>query len=292
MHPSGKPFGCKKCKNCRITRNRIWAHRLMLEGFTHEFSSFVTLTYSPEFLPPGGSLSARDLRLFMYRLRARLKPHRLRFYAVGEYGTRSLRPHYHLALYGLPALATPLIESAWTDPKSKLPIGQVHVGELTHDSALYISRYVLKKRPEPSSPLASLPKEFSRMSNRPGIGAPAIPALRDVLTTAHGCDALAEAGDVPNSLLIGSRAYPLGSYVRKKLRDALHFPSSSTPPEALLLWQQTLAELQAEAALNPSDLSKYLSKNERFRRFLLEKNAQKRLNRETRSKIFEQKDVF
>jgi len=67
------PCACGHCLPCKINRRRLWSHRIMLETFMHEASSFLTLTYAPEFLPQDLSLKVRDYQLFMKRLRKKLK---------------------------------------------------------------------------------------------------------------------------------------------------------------------------------------------------------------------------
>ncbi len=94
--------GCGRCLFCRINHAREWQHRLLLEASTWEVSIFATLTYDTMRTPYDGSLIPRDLKLFMKRLRKRMEPLRIRFYAVGEYGEdEAEHPHYHLALFGV-----------------------------------------------------------------------------------------------------------------------------------------------------------------------------------------------
>ena len=47
------------------------------------------------------SLRKRDFQLFMKRLRKKYSDDRIRFYACGEYGSETFRPHYHAILFGL-----------------------------------------------------------------------------------------------------------------------------------------------------------------------------------------------
>lgn len=103
------------------------------------------------------SLSKRDVQLFMKRLRAdvaeRNPSTRIRFYAVGEYGDRFGRPHYHIALFGedfsderkywrtsggYPCYRSSRLEKLW-------PHGNSEIGELTIESAAYVASYVMKK---------------------------------------------------------------------------------------------------------------------------------------------------
>ena len=94
-------FPCGDCPSCRANRRRVWTHRMMLETMCHEYSCWVTLMFDDEHLPEDRSLSPEVLRLWLDRLRKRLKPARFRYFACGEYGERELRPHYHVALFGV-----------------------------------------------------------------------------------------------------------------------------------------------------------------------------------------------
>jgi hypothetical protein len=67
---------------------------------------FVTWTYANEYLPPNGSLVKRDFQLMMKFLRFELckrhgKDYRIKYFAVGEYGGVTKRPHYHAIIFGL-----------------------------------------------------------------------------------------------------------------------------------------------------------------------------------------------
>ena len=103
------------------------------------------------------SLVPRDTQLFMKRLREDMRTRnpsaRVRFYLVGEYGERFQRPHYHIALFGEDfsddrthwrtsgdnrCYRSSRLEKLW-------PYGNSEIGELTIDSAAYISSYVMKK---------------------------------------------------------------------------------------------------------------------------------------------------
>jgi hypothetical protein len=105
---------CGRCVGCRLEKSRQWANRCMLELQYHESSFFVTLTYDDDHVPvtyysendDGEARSAltlrfRDLQLFLKRLRKEHYYERLRFFACGEYGSTTYRPHYHAIIFGL-----------------------------------------------------------------------------------------------------------------------------------------------------------------------------------------------
>lgn len=130
--------------------------------------------------------------------------------------------------------------------------------------------------------------EFARMSLRPGIGAPAVPDVADTLTTPAGCDALARVGDVPHALMIGKKSFPLGKYIRGKLREKLNFPDKKTPQISLDRWKEDVQKLYKDHKDTSAEtsLSKYIDKTQHFKNYLIRENAQKVLQLETKSKIF------
>lgn len=146
----------------------------------HDESHFVTLTYDDPHLPPDLSLKPRDLQLFMKRLRKAVQPERIRFYACGEYGEKNGRPHYHALLFGMslrdrvPHSRGPsgelLYQSAMLDEAWGL--GRTLTGTVSRQSAAYVARYALKKisGAPADKHYGGRHPEFSRMSNRPGIG--------------------------------------------------------------------------------------------------------------------------
>jgi len=143
---------CGQCIGCRVEKSRQWAVRIMHEAQLHQDNRFITLTYSPEHLPPLGSLRLRDFQLFMKRLRRRTGE-KIRFFHCGEYGDDLGRPHYHACLFGYAFPdETPhrVSDSGHTQFRSDLlsdlwPLGLHEIGELTFESAQYVAAYTTKK---------------------------------------------------------------------------------------------------------------------------------------------------
>lgn len=97
---------CGKCALCKEKKSREWSFRALCENNTSTSEPyFVTLTYNPRCVPKNG-LSKKDVQLFIKRLRTRLDrlniEHNIRYFAVGEYGKKGKRPHYHLILWNFP----------------------------------------------------------------------------------------------------------------------------------------------------------------------------------------------
>lgn len=89
---------CGKCDECKIKMSKEWSHRIELENkYYGGRSAFVTLTFNEDSMD-NPSLSKRDVQLFLKRLRKNLDGREIRYYAVGEYGSKHLRKHYHLIL--------------------------------------------------------------------------------------------------------------------------------------------------------------------------------------------------
>lgn len=101
VYPNGLEVPCGKCLLCRQAKRREWAMRVLHESSMHKDNVFVTLTYKEDCLPPYYSLRKRDLQLFVKRLRKSISPKKIRYYACGEYGDKTQRPHYHLIIFGL-----------------------------------------------------------------------------------------------------------------------------------------------------------------------------------------------
>lgn len=155
--PCGRCVGCLKDKQAR------WAFRCVAESLEHNYNYFLTLTYDDAHNP--GMLVKKDLQNFNKRLRLNGS---FRFFACGEYGDQTKRPHYH-GLYfcdsdifadkvlwskkGTYSLYnSALLSKAW-------PFGFSVIGQMTPASAAYCSKYCLK------------PGEgFLLMSRRPGLG--------------------------------------------------------------------------------------------------------------------------
>ena len=225
-----QPYPCGQCLPCRLNRRRLWTHRLLLEARDHEFTSFATLTYHPDYVPVDGSLNPKHTQLWLKRLRSLLGPTRpLRYYLVGEYGDDTFRPHYHAALFGLSHLESELLQKSWS-------MGGTFLGTLTDQSAQYIAGYVTKKMTAVDDPrLGGRHPEFARMSLRPGIGAGAVVPIAEALNCPVGAASVARDGDVPTQLLLGRKSLPLGRYLRRKLREELGFDTigGQKKPEAL-----------------------------------------------------------
>ena len=138
IEPGDQPIQvpCGKCLPCLVNRREEWAFRIWQEHMASCGSLFVTLTYDPQHLPDGYQLSKPDLQKFMKRLRKRCSQ-RLRYYAVGEYGTKRQRPHYHILLFNTTLDDEQAIRESWK-------LGQLHIGKVNEASIRYCLKYIVQ----------------------------------------------------------------------------------------------------------------------------------------------------
>lgn len=200
---------CGKCVGCKLDYARQWADRCMLELQYHKEAWFLTLTYDDFHVPKtwycqnedGEAITAktlckRDLQLFFKRVRK--DGQNIRYFAAGEYGDKTKRPHYHVIVYGLhldpDKLSVYKVQNGYTyynhpdldrywsgnwrdDFNNEIngtwsKIGHVVAGEVNWNTAAYTARYCVKKAFTDQGEFYNnfnLQPEFTLMSRRPGI---------------------------------------------------------------------------------------------------------------------------
>lgn len=182
---------CGKCPECKKKRSSDWTFRLKQQKKDSSNSIFLTLTYDNDHLPfispcgeiaPTGinevselqefiqikdlqeTLVKRDLQLFFKRLRNKTK-NKLKYYAVGEYGSRTKRPHYHAILFNTPKQWNDTIrDNTFLNTWNK---GHIRVDECNGATMRYVTQYIQKPQIY-IQPNSAKEKEFSIMSK--GIG--------------------------------------------------------------------------------------------------------------------------
>lgn len=184
------------CGRCAACLNRIrsgWAARLQAEWKASKTAYFITLTYNDDNLPFAvdddglcePSLDKREITLFLKRLRRSLEIEyyrstlreimpekhfgmKFRYFLVGEYGTKTGRPHYHLIIFNLPGnldTTNYLIQKSWS--KKGLSLGRSYIGSVSDQSINYVAGYVINPKNAESLRIS----QFALMSRNPGIGA-------------------------------------------------------------------------------------------------------------------------
>lgn len=295
------PVPCGSCTPCRVSIRRLWAHRIVLESRVHSESCFLTLTYDDDNLPKDFSLDPSDHRNFMKRFRKELPVGSLRYLGVGEYGgklydgsgDREINPHYHYALFGfncLGAIRYPdsgrrcwcvrceLVRRVWGK-------GNIVIEPLNIKTANYISGYVLKKMTKVGDErLGGRYPEFKRASNgggksvvKGGIGAPATKFISDALFNSFTGEIFI-GDDVPTSLQVERVQYPLGRYLRSKVREQMGL-EKATPKGVLQSYKAELWDMFFDAG----GYKEFTSLND----FLMKKNTTKALMLEQRLQFFQ-----
>ncbi|WMC01504.1 replication initiator protein [Microvirus D_HF4_371] len=215
----------------------------MLEAGLYQDNSFITLTYTDDSMPNLSSdgcyeniptLDPADLRNFIKRLRHQYhKQKGMRYFAVGEYGTKTFRPHYHAGLFdfyqchnGQTIQHFRTKRRLWKEccdtcrmVGNTWGLGDIEVRKLDTSKCEYLGGYITKKmtKKEDARLLGRHP-EFSRQSKQEGgIGFPALAEMVKIIER-YAPDLI----DVPDRIQTGKdKSRPLGRYLRQKLREAI-----------------------------------------------------------------------
>lgn len=159
--------------------------RCVHESKLHEKNCYLTLTYDNDHVPYSHvtgeqTLVKKHLQDFMKRLRYYLGDTKVRFFACGEYGENTHRPHYHVIIFGydfedkvlykfskdnFPYYYSPTLNKIWSH-------GLCVVADVTFSSCAYVARYITKKITGEAAKdvYEGIQPEFVNMSRRPGIG--------------------------------------------------------------------------------------------------------------------------
>lgn len=158
---------CSVCPACLANRRLEWTIRIKEELKCADSAHFITLTYEDENLPYGlseNSLDKTDLQKFFKRLRKTGEI--VRYYAVGEYGTRTYRPHYHIILFNCKNVDN--IVKSWK-------LGFCKIDKVEGASIHYVTKYHVNKTHYPNGS----EKPFALISKKPAIGANYINRMQD-----------------------------------------------------------------------------------------------------------------
>lgn len=237
---TGSIVPCSRCPKCIARRVSAWSFRLLQQLNVSESAHFLTLTYDTKYVPINHSgqlcLQKRDLQLFFKRLRkasiSNVLP--IKYYAVGEYGCISKRPHYHCILFNA---KLELIQPAWS-------LGHIYYGSVNGGSIGYCLKYMQKQKRlrNPNG----IQKEFSLMSK--GLG---ISYLSQPIANWH-------VADLVNRMycnLLDGKKIAMPRYYKDKLyydneRSAITeaFSQIAHEKQSEKISKQTLREFRAEQA--------------------------------------------
>lgn len=161
-----KTVPCGRCNFCLMSNRMDWTIRLLQEAKICHAQHFLTLTYDDDYLSysPSGepTLEKKDLQLFFKRLRKENAKHTnysIRYFAVGEYGETTQRPHYHAILFNVHPNTINKLDTIWGCGIHKL--GTVTVSSIHYVTGYLIGRY--DDHGDKNSP-------FALQSRRPGLG--------------------------------------------------------------------------------------------------------------------------
>ena len=156
---------CGRCLFCLSSKRNEWSFRLWQEVKIAESAVFLTMTYADEHLLWNHErplLYKPDLQKFIKRMRnfqtRKTKSNKqIRYYAVGEYGTKTKRPHYHMMAFNLHEKLLNEVTQIWDK-------GHIDIGECNPATIRYLTKYVINR---PDMQYKDAPP-FALMSKRPG----------------------------------------------------------------------------------------------------------------------------
>ena len=261
---------CGKCKACMLRKRKEMSVRLAHECSMWNNAVFITLTYDEDNVPVTDktltidnplkdfyrgkdvdltsgdwdrTLNIPDVQKFMKRLRRHLeyvpkkckcvRDHldtKVRYFACGEYGTKTHRPHYHIIIFGWKpsdlvafklhngnvVYRSAQVEKLW-------PFGLSSCSDVNTAVAQYCARYVTKKIATQDKRLWVIP-EFNLTSKRNGgIGSTWWHAFGRHACESNVCTIRSKNGDcirvcLPKYYLYLLRKYDLQLF--KKVRDS------------------------------------------------------------------------
>lgn len=140
---------CGKCLLCLRRRQSAWAFRLSEHNKIADTSAFLTLTYDELCLPYSQNglptLKKVDLQEFWKKVRRDIEPTKIKYYACGEYGTKSDRPHYHAIVFDLPKNYLQNGQRL----ADKWGLGHIRVDVCNGATINYVTKYVMKGQWQP-----------------------------------------------------------------------------------------------------------------------------------------------
>ncbi len=102
-----------------------------------------------------------NMQKYGYRTKKETRRHisPLRYFACGEYGETTHRPHYHILLFNLDYDNHSSLSKSWTK-------GSIHIGDVNNETIAYTAKYIMK----PANDIHKEYPQFNTMSLKPFIG--------------------------------------------------------------------------------------------------------------------------
>lgn len=168
---------CGKCPACLIRYRDGWKWRLSQEFRSYGFQGlFTTFTYSDDLVPiqdvcgyPIQVLRKSDLQTFLKSLRNKVDYYNksndekinFKYFAVGEYGSHTFRPHYHSLFFSNNLdFIKEFVSLNWS-------CGFIEIKDIIEEHLQYVCKYTLKQL-IPYCQDLDIPLPFAFMSK--GIG--------------------------------------------------------------------------------------------------------------------------
>lgn len=223
----GHRVPCGQCMPCRINKGRLWTSRIMMESVTHgQMGWFLTLTYDPEHVPIAydhenqEAIETLDKSEFKKWIKASQRSlGSYRYYAVGEYGEVTGRPHYHMAVFPQSYAQVLALCDMWEE-------GFHTLSEMCDERARYLANYTAKKLTKADDQRLALCQEpeFRCSSGRPPLGADFADRIIEHYKQPKFAAIVEERGDIERSWRLGGRTYPIGQYPLTRIRKGLGIP--------------------------------------------------------------------
>lgn len=249
---------CGKCPECRRERINSWVFRLTQQERLHDTALFVTLTYATPPLTEKRfmTLDKTHVQNFFKRLRFNTGRKGIKYYASGEYGSDTKRPHYHAIIFDATEKE---IEVAWG-------YGYCHFGTVTPESIAYCAKYIDKPSQIPVFDGDDRLKEFSLMSKKMGAN-----YLTDAVIRYHK-DGMRNYLPLP-----GGFKSKLPRYYRDKIFNDFEKKVFNAKNQ-----KRSVEQFNKDVAAAGSEQQMWLSKFQNVKQYIDNQNAR---NRSTRNKI-------
>ena len=140
IHPNGLQTPCHQCWQCRENRINDWVGRCIAEKETSLACTVVTLTYGGGDTPESRFLRKSDLTAYLKAIRN--DGHKVRFFGVGEYGSKKGRAHWHVVLFWQSKMPHREIRKNITD--EWWPHGFSHWDNCDVAGIRYVMKYITK----------------------------------------------------------------------------------------------------------------------------------------------------
>lgn len=227
---------CGQCMSCRINKGRNWTSRILMEQASNWHyhacdTYFLTFTYREETLPKcldddGAPVANLEKKKFLQWLKDQqrqtvVQAGHYRYYAIGEYGEESGRPHYHAAIFPKHVRQVEALAAAWNKKA-----GFTSATPMLVSRARYLAGYAVKKltAADDDRLRGGQTPEFRTSSREPALGSSFADKLVEDYTTRKWSKWIANAGDIPRTWSYGGKTWPIPQFILNRVRTDLGIP--------------------------------------------------------------------